>query len=226
MIKCLLFSFSLLMLPVLGFAQPSDLACRFEKLYLSGNMVKWEQLVDSLQKSHLNGEQQEQLLYGEYELIGYLIGNNQKEKAEKRMASFERLIQKQLGHAPHNATYLAFDVALTSYRINLAKWKAMRLGPQASAKLEKALIYRKSETLPLIEQARSLGARPSFVGGDKEKAIQLYEKVFKQLGDIPNCNFMYFKTGKLLAQLYRNIGETKKSDQIYELLMKKSPNFI
>jgi hypothetical protein len=213
------------MLPIWGFSQSSDLVCRFEKLYVTGNMAKWEQLTDSLQKAALTNLQEEQLLYAEYELIGYFIGNNQKEKAEKRMAGFERLIQKQLGHSPHNATYLAFDVALMSYRINLSKWKAMILGPQASAKLEKALLYRKNEILPLIEQARSLGVRPAFVGGDKPKAVHLFEKAFIQFDENSTCNFMYYKTGVLLAQLYARMGETKKSDQIMSQLKKKSSNF-
>jgi len=222
--RSFLLLFLLGIFPILSFGQ--DLDCRFEKLFLSGNMVKWEQLVDSLQKAKLDDSKEEVFLYVEYELIAYYLNKGQKVVAEKRMVQFEHHIKKMLTRCPTNATYLAFDVALASYNVNLTPWKAMILGPLASAKLDKALQYHKNETLPIIEHAKSLSNRPALMGGDKQKSKVLFEKAFEQLGEDPNCNWMYFKIGSTLGQLYTKLGEYQKAREIYLQMLNKAPDFV
>jgi tetratricopeptide (TPR) repeat protein len=216
--------FVLSIFPCWGYSQTVD--CRFEQLFLSGNMVKWEQVVDSLQKTKLSEPDEEALLFAHYGLIGYLLGKDQKDKAEIRIAQFEKQLIKYLKREPNNANYLAFDAALVGFKIGVSPWKAIFLGEQSNKKIEKALKYRKDEILPLTEQANSLYFRPAIVGGDKKKAKALYEEVFRIHSSNPNCNWRYYSIGSWLGQVYTKLGETQKAREIYLSLLKKAPNFL
>jgi len=223
MVKQFVFFIAILLLPVFGFSQ--DLDCRFEKLFLDGDMAKWEQLVDSLQKVKLDKADDETLIYAEYGLIGYLLAMQKKSKAEIEVEQFDQHIQRLLLREPTNANYLALDAALVGFKVGLSPWKAPFIGSDSNAKIEKALKYRKNEIMPITEQANAYYFRPAFAGGDKHKAMLLYEKAFKLQSENTNCNWRYYSNGSWLGQVYSSLGETQKARDIYLMLLTKAPNF-
>lgn len=206
-------------------SKAEDLSCRFEKFFLKGDMVKWERLVDSLQKVKIEEKDEETLLYAEYGLIGYQLANKQKEKAEIQVLRFEKHLNRMLQKEPHNANFLAFDAALVGFKIALQPWKAPIYGSQSKAKIEKAMKYRKNEIMPITEMANAYYFRPNVVGGDKQKAMELYEKAFSLHGEKGTCNWRYYSNGAWLGQVYTKLGDTKKAKDLYLKLLAKAPDF-
>lgn len=207
-------------------SQPvSNLNCRFEKYFLAGDMANWAILVDSLQTANLTKPDDDVLLLAEYGLIGYLLSQNQKAKAEFTVEKFESHIQKSLKRYPNNANYHAYAAALYGFKIGLSPWKAPFLNSGHQQKLEKALSLQTVEAMPFIEQANSLYFRPFLVGGDKEKAKGYYEKAFAILDRETNCNWVYFNIGSWLGQVYSHLGYTDKALKLYRKLLKKAPDF-
>jgi len=69
---------------------------------------------------------------------------------------------------------------------------------------------------------------PFLLGGDKNKAIQCYEKAlhyFEQSAESLNCNWYYLNTIVWLAKSYEAIGQMKFAIETYDLLIEKEPNF-
>jgi len=204
----------------------NDLNCRFQKLFLPGDMGVWSQLVDSLQKVKLNRTNNDILLYAEYTLIGYYMSNDQKDKAELVLAKYEKRVDDMLEKFPENANYYAFKAAAYGFKIVLSPWKAPVYSFYHQSHVDKGIKYRKNEILPLIEQANSYYFRPSFIGGNKKKALELYQKANSLLTLQNNCSWVYLSNSAWLGQVYTKMEYPEKAKQLYLKLLEQHPNFL
>lgn len=208
------------------FAQSkADLKCRFKHFFIKGDMDKWAELVDSLQSVDLNENDTDVLLYAEYGLIGYYISQERYKEAKIVLEIFDNRLEKQIELKPVMANYHAFKAAGYGFKIGLSPWKAPFLSIYHQKSIDNALKYRKSEILPLIEQANSYYFRPYIFGGNKSKALLYYEKANKLLAQINSCNWVYFSNSSWLGQVYTKLKMPQKARAIYLKLLNEEPDF-
>ncbi len=203
----------------------SSLNKQFVNYYLSGDMVAWKQTIDSLRMVKLDAATEQVLLYAEYGLIGHYIGRGSEEAAKVEIPHFEARIEKALARRPNDGELYAFSAALVAYRIALQPWRAPFLGHSHTDMLERAVQLSPSKGLPLVEQANSLYFRPSFVGGDKQQAIEAYKKAFEYYKNFEHEHWMYYNVGAWLAQAYAAEGDEARAEKLYLQLLQEAPDF-
>lgn len=201
------------------------LNCRFEKLLLAGDMDTWAEVVDSLQKLDLSDGDDFILLYAEYGLTAYLLANERDDEGKEVLDKFIDHVDGLLREEADNADYHAFKAASYGFEIALSPWKAPFYSLRHHNRVEKAIALRKHEILPFIEKANSLYFRPSFVGGNKSKALEYYLKGNELLKLDRNCNWVYYNNSAWLAQVYTKLGQAEKARKIYLRLLDEAPDF-
>lgn len=205
--------------------QASKLNCRFQNLFLAGDMKTWKTVVDSLRRQSLDRESQLVLLHAEYGLIGNLLGLDQKEAAKREITLFEARLEKALKQNPNNGTLHALNGALVGFRIGLQPLKAPFLGKENASAVDRAIRVSPNDALPWVERGNSLYFRPAAVGGNKTEAIKYYEKAFSIYKKQGGCNWMYFNMGAWLGQVYAKQGDKAKAEAQYRQMLKEAPHF-
>lgn len=207
-------------------AQDIDkLKLRFQQLYLRGEMEPWKKLVDSLRSAKITEAEDDQLLYGEYGLTGYLIGNDEKKLARKELDLFLKHVDSRLAKQPKNASLWAFKAATVGYAIGLQPYKAIYLGSDNKDAVDKAIMYHKNEPMPLYEWANSLYFRPAFVGGDKKKAAELFERTLEIFRKTETNHWMYLNVYAWLGQVYARQGDKEKARELYLQILAEYPDY-
>ncbi|NLU37420.1 MAG: tetratricopeptide repeat protein [Bacteroidales bacterium] len=216
-----------LALPQQVVAQDVDsLKLRFQHLYLRGEMGPWKNLVDSLRAAKISEAEDDQLLYGEYGLTGYLIGKDEKALARKELDLFLEHVDSRLAKQPKNATLWAFKAATVGYAIGLQPFKAIYLGGDNKDAVDNAIKYHKNEPMPLYELANSLYFRPSFVGGDKKRAAELFEKSLEIYRKTDPNHWMYLNVYAWLGQVYARQGDKEKARKLYLQILAEYPDYV
>jgi tetratricopeptide (TPR) repeat protein len=203
----------------------STLNQKFVDFYLNGDMVGWKQTIDSLRRVQLDAATERVLLFAEYGLIGNNIGRGSEAEAKAEIAYFEARIERALARRPNDGELYALSAALVAYRIALQPWRAPFLGHSHTENLEKAVRLSPSKGLTLVEQANSLFFRPSFVGGNKQQAIDAYERAFEYYKKYQHDHWMYYNVGAWLAQAYAEYGDKTRAEKLYLQLLQEAPNF-
>ena len=198
---------------------------KFLAFYLKGDMVAWKQVVDSLRVVPMDAATERVLLYAEYGLIGNYIGRGSEVEAKAEIPYFEERIERALTRRPNDGELYAFSAALVAYRIALQPWRSLFLGNSHIEKLKKARQLSPLKGLPLVEQANSWYFRPSFLGGDKQRAIAAYEKAFDYYKNYRHNHWMYYNVGAWLAQAYAGEGDKIRAEKLYLQLLQEAPNF-
>lgn len=216
----------LLFVSVRLFAQTDpELNSKFLSMLLKDDQAGWANLVHSLQRKQFNSIQSETLLMAEYGLIGFYMANEQYQRAQSEIEKFEKHL-KQFKAKKNNPEHLAMDAAIDGYKIAIAPKKAVFLAGQNKHKLSEALKLNPNSALSNFEQANAHYFRPENFGGDRQKAIKLYEKAFLLLQNELEISWLYYTAGAWLGQLYTEMNELKKARNIYEILLADAPDFI
>ncbi|MDA3879682.1 MAG: hypothetical protein PF436_04775 [Prolixibacteraceae bacterium] len=206
-------------------AQYTELDCRFYELYKKGDMRTWNLVVDSLYSERLSLSHDYTLLLAEYGLIGYHLSQGERKEASRLLKRFEKHLEKRMKSEPQSANLHALNSAMLGFKIGVKPWLAPFVNSDQNDAIANALDYRKNEAMPLVEKANSLYFRPSFVGGDRDKSVGVYEQAFEILEKEKTCNWVYLNIGSWLGQVYTKYEQPQKAKQIYLKLLEDAPDF-
>jgi len=171
----------LLMFPTFfATAQKKDLAyyqCAFFESYKAGTMAPWPALIAEMEKANVQDtEWQTEMVKAIYGLVGYQIGQGEKDAARKYIDKSDDLLEKLLEKNPKNARLHALSGAFYGFKISLAVYKAPFLGPKSLSHIERAISLDPNEPTGYVEKGNSLMYRPAAFGGDKEEGLALFRK--------------------------------------------------
>lgn len=216
--KYKIFSIIILMtLPIFwAAAQKKDLAyyqCAFFESYRAGNMAPWPGLIAEMEKvESTDVVWQTEMVKAMYGLVGYQIGQGEKDAARKYVEKSDRLLEKLLEKNPKNAQLHSMAGAFYGFKISLAVYKAPFLGPKSISHIEKAISLDHNEPTGYIEKGNSLMYRPAAFGGDKDEGLALFRKALElmnvQAGG--KCDWQ-----KMLLQTFiiKGLYETKRNSE-------------
>jgi len=196
--------------------------------YISGKMDKWASVITSVEKEKSPGiDRKLELISYYYGYSGYLIGTKKTETAEKYIDKAEKLINDVLKKSPANATALAYKGSFTGFRIGISKFKAITLGPESNASIEKALKIDPDNVQAIVDKGNSLFHTPKIFGGDKKEALKLFQKAAALLENNSGAinNWFYLNVLTLIAKTYEQTGNYQQALHTYNKILKFEPDY-
>ena len=207
-------------------AQKKDLAyyqCAFFESYKAGTMAPWPALIAEMEKANVqDAEWQTEMVKAMYGLVGYQIGQGEKDAARKYVDKADGLLEKLLEKNPKNARLHALSGAFYGFKISMAAYKAPFLGPKSLSHIEKAISLDPNEPTGYIEKGNSLMYRPAAFGGDKEGGLALFRKALA-LMDARTGEKCDWQKMLLRTFIIKGLYETKRNTeaQAFVKLMEK-----
>lgn len=209
-------------------AQSSD--CQFLNFYLEGNMGSWEQEVIKQNKKKYQSMSESQLYeltLAEYGLIGYLLGLDKDDEAEKYLDKAKQHIERLLELAPRKSAYLCMKGALTAFEISISPYKAMYKGPESLGYIEEAIELDKDEPAAWIEMGNANYHTPRLFGGSVPDAMENFKLAIALMEQQQKttCNWLYPHTMAVLGTYYLETGDKKNAKVLFEKCHKLFPSF-
>lgn len=213
----------LLIFPTLfATAQKKDLAyyqCAFFESYRAGTMAPWPGLIDEMaQVKSADLAWQTEMVKAMYGLVGYQIGQRDKEAAKTYITKADVHLDKLLEKYPNNAQLHSLKGAFYGYKISLAAYKAPFLGPKSLEQIDESLKLDPAEPMGYIEKGNSLQYRPAIFGGDKTEALKFYQKALMLIETKNNskCNWQKML---LCSFILKNLYETNQNAEAETFLV-------
>ena len=205
----------LLIFPTLfATAQKKDLAyyqCAFFESYRAGTMAPWPGLINEMaQVKSADLAWQTEMVKAMYGLVGYQIGQRDKEAAKTYITKADVHLEKLLEKYPNNAQLHSLKGAFYGYKISLAAYKAPFLGPKSLEQIDESIKLDPAEPMGYIEKGNSLQYRPAIFGGDKLEALKFYRKALALIEAKPvsKCDWQQML---LRAFILKNLYETNQT---------------
>jgi tetratricopeptide (TPR) repeat protein len=222
-ISCLLFSIAL------GISAESAYKKTIYYCFINREMYKWANIIHNIETNNppVTIEQKLELIDYYYGFVGYLIGKKQLELAEKYVNKADKLIVQVLKESPKNATAYSYKGSFIGYRIGISKFKAIYLGPESSAYVNKAYELDPQNIQAIIDKGNILFYSPSIFGGDKEEALKFYLKGAKLIETNKDTyqNWAYLNLLTITALAYEKTEQPQRAKLIYDKILRQEPNF-
>ena len=157
---------------------------RLYQCYLTGNMADWLVVMDELSSEYNRTKSVEtlfELTHAQYGYIGYLLGVDDEDRAEKLVAKALINASVLLDKNPKWVEVLAIKGALIAYKIAMSPYKAPFLGPESVSIIDKALSLDSTNPYALTEKANSKLYAPVLFGGNPKEAVLLYQKAIASI---------------------------------------------
>jgi tetratricopeptide (TPR) repeat protein len=198
------------------------------RAYIQGNIAEWKSIIQRMEQKTLNTvDAKLELVNYYYGYIGYLIGLEDHETAEKYIYKAEQLISEVLKLSPGNSSAYAYLGSMDGFRIEIDSYKTVLLGPRCLENIKKSVALDSRNPLAYLERGNASFHTPAIFGGSKEEAIQYYLKtisLFEEM-NLNDENWLYFRALTLLAQAYEQTGQMQKAEKVYQKILRKEPDF-
>lgn len=202
---------------------------RIYEAYIHSNRTQWVQVVSDMERSTELKTLAWKLELAEYYygMAGYYIGIKRKDLAEIIIDKGNTLVDGILKEHPSNATAMAFKGSLTAFKINLNRYKMLKLGKESMLWMEKALKTDPNNVQGLADRGNAYVHAPALFGGDPELGIQMYKKGLALLEkrNLANGNWFYLNLLITTAGAYKRIGQLDKARFYYEKTLQVEPRF-
>lgn len=225
--KNILFT-GVLLLVFCGLAAQNTYRSQIYNAFIGGDINKWVVVLKNMEKDKLNTSDKKLELVGYYYgYIGYLLGRKNYNEAEKYIAKGDKLVDEVLKISPKNATAYSYKGSFIGFKIDLSKFKALTLGKESVANVDKALSIDPLNTQALIDKANTLYHTPKIFGGDKAEAIKYFEKAIKVFENSKNTreNWLYLNTLIQLAKTRESLEQYTSAAHLYEKVLLVEPRF-
>jgi len=195
--------------------------------YVSADMLKWKQLIDRMEKEP--GKTDAillELVNYQYGYIGWCLGEDRNEEAEKYLGLAEKHIAV-LASKSYKPSYVnAYKAAFYGFRISLSPIKAPVLGPKSLRCAELAMQQDKTNPFGFLQFGNALYFRPKLMGGSKVKALVYLLKAEKLMEASKNTlsdDWNYLSLMALISLGYQQTDRPELAEKHYEKLLKTEP---
>lgn len=227
-LKYFILSILLLLLLKTSNAQSETDSALF-RTFIQERMDLWGDIIQKYesQNTFSTEEEQLQLINYYYGYIGYLLGADKEDEAEKYLENGEEILDEILENNPSNAAAFAYRSAFSGWRISLKHSLAPILGPRFLYCNSHAYELDSLNIQAVTDRAAYYFYAPEIFGGDTQRAIYLYGRAVSLMEEkqLNRENWQYFNTKVLLAKANDKAGNSKKALSIYEEMLEVEPNF-
>lgn len=205
---------------------------RLYQCYLTGNMADWLVVMDELSAEYNRTKSVETLFaltHAQYGYIGYLLGVDDEDRAEKLVAKALSNASVLLNKNPKWVEVLAIKGALIAYKIAMSPYKAPFLGSESVSIIDKALSLDSTNPYALTEKANSKLYAPVLFGGNPKEAVLLYQKAIasieRTLNGSKEYEWWHLNVMAQLAIAAEKSGQTELARSSYRKILQVAPNF-
>ena len=144
--------------------------------YIQGDMSRWEAIIRLMEErsDDITDEERKELVGYYYGYIGFLLGTDQKDKAQGYITKGEKHLNALLKSAPNDVTALAYKGSFIGFRIGTNKFKALTLGNESISYINRAYKLDSQNVQAILDKGNLLYHMPGIFGGDKKEAVRLY----------------------------------------------------
>jgi len=197
--------------------------------YIHGDMSKWASVIKTIETKNIpvTIEQKLELINYYYGYSGYLLGKKRNDQAQTIIEKGDKLIKQVLIADPKNATAYAYKGSFMGFKIGRNKFKAISLGPESSACINKAFELDSQNIQAIVDKGNMLLHAPKYLGGNKNEALKLFLKGAKLLESRKKTdqNWFYLNILIQIARTYENQEQTEQAKLTYEKILRKEPDF-
>lgn len=190
------------------------------KAYLLSSENLWE---SSLNQSDKEWSLQKAIAY--YGILNNTMVSSNEEKFDEFVDPAIEYLESLEEQGIHKAEAMALRSSIYGFIMAYSPWKGMYYGPKSSSAIESAL--KKNSDSPIVNMisGTSLFYTPETFGGDKEAAVEAFEKAIALYEKANYQGWLYINTLASLGQAYQSIGQKDKAIETYEKALTVEPNF-
>jgi len=197
--------------------------------FINREMYKWENVINIFETNVPTPtvDQKLELIDYYYGYIGYLINKKEFSKAENLVIKGEKIINGILLSHPRNATAYAYKGSFIGYRISISKFKALFLGSESVAYVNKAFELDPQNIQAIIDKGNILYYSPGIFGGNIDEALKFYIKGSKLIEKNKDTyqNWAYLNLLTMIGIIYEKKNKLGDAKLIYEKILRIEPNF-
>jgi len=197
--------------------------------FIQGDMSRWEAIIRLMEErsDDITDEERKELISYYYGYIGFLLGTDQKDKAEGYITKGEEHLNALLKSTPNDVTALAYKGSFIGFRIGTNKFKAITLGKESISYINRAYKLDSQNVQAILDKGNLLYHMPGIFGGDKKEAVRLYEKAVLRMEKHQNLkqNWLYLNVLTTIARHYEEEKQWQKAVQIYKKILQQEPEF-
>ncbi|MBN1989208.1 MAG: hypothetical protein JW783_07435 [Bacteroidales bacterium] len=205
---------------------------RLYQCYLTGNMADWLVVMDELSSEYNRTKSVEtlfELTHAQYGYIGYLLGVDDEDRAEKFLEKANYNIDILLNKHPRWVEALALKGAFIAYRIAISPYKAPFIGPESIRVIDKALAIDSSNPYALNEKANAKLYAPLMFGGNPQEAVLLYMRALKSIeksaAEATQYEWWHLNVMAQLAIAAEKSGQVELARSTYKRILHIAPEF-
>ncbi|HBH49200.1 MAG TPA: hypothetical protein DDX98_11195 [Bacteroidales bacterium] len=207
----------------------SDSKQKLYQAFLQADLTAWEKEMTLLQKNTNVNDLEEGivLINCYYGYIGWLINEEEFDKASSALDDSEDLLNDLLKKNPRNATLNAFKGAWYGFAINISGYKAAFLGPRSMKYINRSLDMDPLNIQGNIEKGNALYFMPEAFGGSKSKALELFNKAVSLMEkqELTDDNWLYLQMLARIGLMLQETGQHQAAAKQYETILENYPNY-
>jgi tetratricopeptide (TPR) repeat protein len=202
----------------------------FFKCYTTTNMEPWKKTMEQMAATRKaeNYDQLFEVVLAWYGYIGYCLGNDKEDEAEKYLETgwdyLDELTEMpEAGAAPH-----ALKSGFYGFEMALARYKALILGPKSVSALKTAAAIDSTNIHYLVEKGNQMYYMPSMLGGDKDVALHHYQQAVNLMeagNKYHEKHWFYLNTLITLGITYQSVEQIEQAREVYHKIQRIAPRF-
>jgi tetratricopeptide (TPR) repeat protein len=197
--------------------------------YIRNDISIWIGVMNKMQAENLPSDEfQAELLNYEYGYVGYCIGVEKDDEAEKYLGLARKRMEKLEKRGWNPSMINAYEAAFYGFEIGLNSFKAPFVGPSSMSAAKAALQLDPENWMAYVQYGNVQFYMPSVFGGSKSEALEYYSKakalLEKELqNNLRDWNYLNLLT--LIGQSYEKMGKDDDARKTYEFILKTEPGF-
>jgi hypothetical protein len=204
------------------------------KSYIYGDMVKWKQIIDKMEKDksavspqYAQSNNILELLNYQYGYVAWCLGTERDDEAEEYLDLAENNVEILKERKFNMSMINGYKAAFYGYRIGLNNFKAPFYGPKSFKCAENAINLNKNNPFGYIQYGNIQFYMPPTFGGSKMEAIDYYKKaeVLMEKNKQETINdWNYINLLITIANSYVEVKQLEKAKLYFEKILKFEPN--
>ena len=198
--------------------------------YIGNNMPMWKIIIDEMESlKRTDTAFLLELVNFQYGYIGYCIGLEKMDEAEKYLNLAKEYLEKAEKSGAEESEINAYKSAFYGFEIGINKMKAPIIGPKSMKHSKLAMEQNPQNPLGYIQYGNSHFYMPAVFGGSKTEAVVHFKKAVKLMekdkAKIEN-DWNYLSLLALIGQAYDAMDDYINAANYYDKALQVEPDFL
>lgn len=211
-------------------AQQTNYKENFYKLFISGNVSKWDKLITQFEGDITKRDiaSKIELLGYYYGYIGHLIDIKDEDSAEDYIDKALPLVTSLSKNDPNNALLKGYHANIIGFQIAMSPLRATTLARGMMKNAKSAISIAPNDPIINILSGNIFLYMPDFLGGNTKQSLEQYKKAlvaFETNDELRENNWMYLQLMVTTAIVYEKLDNYTEAKKMYVKVLQLYPNY-